>query len=239
MKFLTFLLLFCVSLTGQAQNVRTYIHPRAIQYAPIILEETDRYFQDNEYRGYFFALIEHESCISLTHSRCFSPTAELNTKRELGIGFSQITKAYNADGSIRFDTLEDLKRNYKQQLKDLSWGNIKQRPDLQIRAGVLLHKGNYDKLFSIPDQFQRYAMADSAYNGGLRDVKKARLTCGLSTNCNPNIWFEQVERYSPKSTKLLYGNRSAKDINLHHVRDVMLTRLPKYQAFVNSLPKID
>lgn len=239
MKLLAFLVFCLVSLLGQAQDVKTYIPPRAIEYAPVILEQERLYFPGITIPGYFFALFEHESCIHLKHSRCFSPTSELLTKREQGTGLTMITRAFNPDGSIRFDTLEDLKRNYKQQLKELSWGNIKQRADLQIRAGILLYKSNYDKLFTVEDEFQRYAMADSAYNGGYRDVNKGRMACGLAVGCDPDIWFDNTEQYIPKSTRPIYAGRSAKDINLHHVRDVMLTRLPKYQAMVAKLPQID
>lgn len=71
-------------------------------------------------------------------------------------------------------------------------------------------------------------MADSAYNGGIRDVIRSRTVCGLASGCDPNVWFNNVENYNVKSTKILYGKRSARDINNNHVRDVVITRAPKY-----------
>ena len=55
------------------------------------------------------AQVEKETCITLTHSKCWSPRAELKTSRENGIGFGQATRAYNADGSIRFDKISELR----------------------------------------------------------------------------------------------------------------------------------
>ena len=55
----------------------------------------------------------------------------------------QITRAYRADGSLRFDALEELRTRYKTELYELNWHNIYTRPDLQIRAGILKSKENY------------------------------------------------------------------------------------------------
>lgn len=132
--------------------------------------------------------------------------------------------------------MSDLVRNHNRYLKDLTWNNIIDRPDLQIRAIILLYKDNYNNvaLIKVP-VMQRLAMADSAYNGGIRDVIRSRTVCGLSINCDPNIWFNNVELYNVKSTRKLYGDRSARDINNHHVRDVLLIRTLKYlQAFKNN-----
>jgi hypothetical protein len=196
--------------------------------------EVNRILPNMKYPAYFGALAEHESCVSLTSSRCWSPTSELSTSRELGRGLFQLTKAYTADGKLRFDTLQEMKDKHKSELKELSWDNIKQRPDLQMRAMLLQTKGNLNSLIVVEDEWERLAMADAAYNGGLAGLKKERQACALAKGCDPQYWFNNIENKCLKSTKALYGQRSACDINRHHVRDILTTRYNKYIPYLGG-----
>lgn len=220
-----------LSLTAQAQrlSVHTYIPKQGIVIIPQVLQATNLYMPEFQTQEYFGALMEHESCITLTHKRCLNPTSKLSTARELGIGYGQITKAFRADGTIRFDTLANLRRAYPRELKDLTWETIESRGDLQIVAIVLLFRDACKRMTMIKDDFQRLAMCDAMYNGGPADLAKERRICGLTKGCDPQFWFDHVERYCQKSKKVLYGNRNACDINRHHVRDVLYTRMPKYE----------
>ena len=218
-----------------AQNVKTYIPERAFPLLPIVHTESKRLLPDLEYTYYFGALIEHESCIGLKHSRCWSPTSELKSKREQGVGLGQITRAYREDGSIRFDALTDLRKQYLSELRDLSWSTVKNRPDLQIRAVVLLTKNNLDSLRNVIGEVEKLKLADAAYNGGISGLQKERRACNLSKGCDPDIWDNNVERFCLKSKKPLYAGRSACDINRHHVKDVFYTRMPKYSTAFNEL----
>lgn len=179
------------------------------------------------------SLIELESCITLKHSRCWNPKSKLSTKRELGVGFGQITKAYKQDGSIRFDALKELRVKHRKELAELTWESIESRPDLQLRAVVLKSKDNYTyyKNDRVSNEVALH-FGDAAYNGGIGGLDKERRACNLSKTCNPNVWFENVENYCLKSKAVLYGNRSACDINRHHVKEVMLVRLNKYRKFL-------
>jgi len=228
-RYIMFLVLCLASTSVYSQLVATYIPTRAYDYLPVVKQEAIRLMPDLQQPHYFAALIEHESCISLKHSRCWSPTSQLSTSRELGIGLGQLTKAYRPDGSIRFDSLSEIRSRHLSELKELSWSTIKHRPDLQIRAIVLMIRNNYQYLGMIPDSTQRLKMSDAAYNGGLGGLNKERRACGLAKSCNPQIWDQHVERYCMKSKKVLYGNRSACDINRHHVKDVTEIRLTKYE----------
>ena len=147
---------------------------------------------------------------------------------------SQITRTFKSDGSIRFDVLSDLRKQNMQYLKDLSWQNIYQRPDLQIKALIIISNGNFKSLNKVSDVYQRLAMTDAAYNGGLGGLNKERTACGLAANCNPQLWFGNIEHYCLKSKKVLYGDRSACDINRYHVVDVLKNNMPKYQPYLNS-----
>lgn len=172
------------------------------------------------------SLIEHESCLSFKHSKCWNSYSRLKTSREEGAGLGQITRTFYDDGTIRFDSLTNLKRAYPLELKELSWSNVYQRPDLQIRAIVLMNRDEYNYFRSITNE--PLLFADSAYNGGRRDVVRSMTACKMSGKCNPKLWLNNTELYNVKSTAPLYG-RSAREINNHHVRDVMITRLPKYE----------
>lgn len=78
----------------------------------------------------------------------------------------------------------------------------------------------------------RLAFADAAYNGGMGGVQKERRACGLKTGCDPQQWFGHVEHVCLKSRRVLYGNRSACDINRHHVHDVINVRSVKYRGWL-------
>lgn len=230
MKYVGYIFLLCYSTVTYCHDVHTYIPDRANKYLPLLKDETETYFRNHPLPPYMAGLIEHESCITLKHKRCWSPASRLKTKREEGAGLGQLTRAYKKDGSLRFDTIERLKRRYK-YLKELSWSNVYKRPDLQIRAIVTLWQKNYTQLPNDIDALNKIAMADSAYNGGYRGMYRDRQLCKFKKGCNPKIWFNNVEKTCSKSKKVLYGNRSACDINRHHVRDVLQNRTPKYVRY--------
>lgn len=183
--------------------------------------------------SYLASLIEHESCISLKHSRCWNPKSRLKSAREEGAGLGQITRAFKPDGTIRFDALSDLKHKYPKELYDLNWQTVYDRPDLQIRALTLMMRDNYQQFDKyVLDKREAYAFADAAYNGGVGGVNHERRACKLTSWCDPNRWFDNVEKLCLKSKVALYGNRSACDINRHHVEDVIITRNLKYSQLV-------
>jgi hypothetical protein len=208
----------------------TDVPPQALLYFPVIKQEQEQYFPELPKPAYFPALIEHESCISLKHKRCWNPASQLKSAREEGAGLGQITRTYNKDGSLRFDLIKELRNQYKNDLKEMSWSTIYQRPDLQIRSMILLSRSNYRALSTITDSMERLHFTDLAYNAGLGRVYKDRRLCGLRKNCESHKWFGHVELTCTASHKAIYGNRSACDISRHHVYDVIKVNLPKYQA---------
>jgi len=236
-----FLLLIFTGIT-YANSIDTYIPKNFYYHKGNLTAVIDKYldrlqspvFTRYNWYPYFSALIEHESCITLTNSRCWSSRSELNTKwpngkqREQGIGFGQITRAYTESGVIRLDVLNDLKRKYPSELNGLTWENIKDKPQLQMRAILLLWSDNFNRLPRHISDLDKVAMADSAYNGGYGYILKDRKTCGLKANCDPDLWFNNVETINNRGNKVLYGNRTANMINRHHVRDVILERMGKY-----------
>lgn len=224
-----FILLSLMLFAGGVKAQTNYIPPQAYAFQSTIKKEIEDHWKDIPNYNYVPALIEHESCITLKHKRCWNSTSRLKTSREEGAGLGQITRAWRTDGSLRFDSLNDLKTRYKNELKEAKWETIYNRPDIQIRMIMLMSRDNYRRLFDVEDEFQRLAMADAAYNGGLGGLQKGRRVCGYTKGCDPFKWFAHVERIVVKSTKVLYGDRSADDINKHHVKDVLKIRMPKYE----------
>lgn len=215
----------------RAQDVRTYIPPAAEQFRPVLATEYRAHWPDHPRPALLPALIEHESCLSLKHSRCWNPKSHLKSAREEGAGLGQLTRAWHQDGRLRFDALAEMREQHP-ALREIDWSNVYNRPDLQLRAVVLKSRSDYLRLGVVSDPMIRLAFADAAYNGGLGGVQKERRACGLKTGCDPQRWFGHVELTCLKSRKPLYGNRSACDINRHHVHDVLHVRSPKYENWL-------
>lgn len=232
MKLLIMAVFFFICNFSYGQNVKTYIPLAAFEYLPIVKKEADRIMPNSPSVAYFGALIEQESCISLKHKRCWRPQSELRTSRELGIGLGMITQAYRDDGSVRFDSLQEMRDKHRAELKELSWLTVKERPDLQIRAIMLMTRDNYTRLYMVKDPMARLAMTDAAYNGGYGGLSKERTACGLAKNCDPQYWFNHIEKFCLKGHRVLYGNRTACDINREHVHSALIVRLPKYENYM-------
>lgn len=219
---------FWVLFTGTVVFAEDYIPPQAYALKVPVKTEIERTLPELPEYNYVMGLFEQESCISLKHSKCLNSHSKLSTKRELGIGLGQITKAFNADGSIRFDKLAEMKAANKEALKEADWSTIESRPDLQIRIVMLMLRDDYRRLPSNLTAENKLAFIDSSYNGGFTGLGKDRRACGLSSKCDPKVWFGNVENYCMKSKKKIYGQRSACDINRDHVKQVMTVRMPKY-----------
>lgn len=221
-----------LGLFGSAARADT-IPPRAHALLPQVAVAINQHWPGIPMREYVPGLIEHESCITLTHSRCWSPTSRLKTAREEGAGLGQLTRAWHPDGRLRFDALSEM-RDAHPALAGLDWATIYQRPDLQIAALILKVRADYQALRDVADPGQRLAMADAAYNGGRAGLQRERRACQLSAGCDPGQWWGHVEAHCLKSRQPLYAGRSACDINRHHVRDVVTVKAPKYRGLVDG-----
>ena len=194
-------------------------------YGPVLKAEQRQFWPDHPDPAALAALVEQESCVSLKSPKCWNPGARLKTDREEGAGMGQITRAYRADGSVRFDALAGLRDQYGQELGALSWDSVYQRPDLQLRALVLMSRDAARPFRGAPGWLH---FGDAGYNGGVAGVQKERRACKLSPGCDPGQWFGHVAAHCLKSRQPLYGSRSACDINREHVHNVFLVRRAKY-----------
>lgn len=198
-------------------------------YGATLRAEQRQFWPDHPDPAALAALVEQESCVSLKSPKCWNPGARLKTDREEGAGMGQITRAFRADGSVRFDALADLRSQYDAELGALSWGNVYQRPDLQLRALVLMSR-DAARPFRASAAWLHFG--DAGYNGGVAGVQKERRACKLAGGCDPGKWFGNVEAHCLKSRQPLYGGRSACDINREHVRGVFLVRRAKYVGVI-------
>jgi len=242
-------LLLSINLYSRCDS-KTYIPKRAIENVDTLYMEVDETMSDlNEYipSYYFPALIEHESCVQLCGTgywarRCWNPISRLKTywdkskkiNREEGAGLFQLTRAWRKNGTLRLDSIGALKRKYPKELSELNWNNVYKRPDLQMKAGLLLWKANYKMLPKDIDSYNKMLMTDSIYNGGYKYFNRERKECGLRKDCNDKIWLNNIENINKRGNRILYGKRTAYMINRHHVRDV-IKRMPKYKKNYNAI----
>jgi hypothetical protein len=197
----------------------------AVKYLPVLKAEQQRLWPEHPRPALLASLVEEESCITLRARGCWNPGAQLKTAREEGAGVGQITRAYRADGSVRFDALAGLRDQYSAELGGLTWSTVYQRPDLQFRALVLMSRDSARQFRAAPAALE---FGDAGYNGGPAGVQRERRACALVKGCDPGLWFGNVELHCLKSREPLYGTRSACDINREHVRNVFLIRPAKY-----------
>lgn len=197
------------------------VPPPAQALAPLVVDEIEQHWPTVPRRSYVGALIEKETCITKTHSFCWSTTARLRTSREEGAGLGQFTRAWRPDGTLRFDALRDVRALDPQALRELSWDNVYTRADLGVRAILVKLRDCHSRFerLGVDDAMARLAFCDAAYNGGQGGVQQDRKLCALTAGCDPSQWFGHVEHHSAKSRERWQGyGASAYDINRTHVR---------------------
>jgi len=242
---LIYIILLFISVTSLEAKYKyskyTYIPENAYEHLDTIRDEAIRLVPEmTHYYYYFPALIEHESCICIAPKRrcrrCFNAKSRLYSPREEGAGLTQITRTYHTFHGrrtrLRWDNLTRMKRKYPNELYELSWKNVYDRPDLQIRVGILLWKSNFDKLPKSINLDNRIKFADGMFNGGWGGIWKRRQVCKLKAGCNPNIWKDNVELICRRH-KVIYGRRVC-DIITHHVNDTQ-ARMPKYKRYYKDI----
>ena len=200
-----------------------------VKYGPVLQAQQRAYWPNHPNPALLAALVEQESCTSLKSPKCWNPASQLKSAREEGAGLGQLTRAYRKDGTLRFDALSDMRNQYGKELGELTWGNVYTRPDLQLRALVLLSRDAARQFRTAPAML---AFGDAAYNGGAGGVQSERRACALTRGCDSGQWFGHVEAHCLKSRQPLYGGRNACDINREHVHNVLLVRWHKYAGLV-------
>jgi hypothetical protein len=202
--------------------------PRSIPLIPVLIEEQKKVYPNHPNPFYLAGQIEQETCISLKHSKCWNPRAELKTSREYGFGLSQITI------TNKFNNFEEAKK-WDKSISDWQWDD-RYNPVYQIRALLAYMRNLNVRINGVPNAHERYAMTLSAYNGGLGGLNKDRVLCKSTPQCDQSKWFGNVEHTSLKAKKPVHGyKQSFFEINREYVTNVMYIRSTKYKKYMESL----
>ena len=176
--------------------------------------------------------VEQETCPALKSKKCWNPKTELKTSRENGIGLGQLTIAYNADGTERFNGFKEV-RQYK-ELKDWAWED-RYNPEMQIRGIIIKDRIAYNMIkWSVINEYEKLAMTYAAYNGGvgglLSDRKLTQMNNGDTTK-----WFGGIELYSKKS-KIPHPEYKVSffDINRSYPKNILTIRMMKYKPWMEK-----
>jgi hypothetical protein len=226
------LVLLTVVLSGAAaQDVRSYVPEGAREFAPVLALEQRKAWPRMPEPWTLGGQVEQESCISLRHSKCWNPRAELKTHREYGFGFGQITIAYRADGSERFNKFQELRAGHE-ALSKWEW-SARYDPEFQLRAIVLMDLELWRRIPPAATVQDHTAFVLASYNGGVGSVLQDRRLCDNTAGCDPTRWFGHVAKHSLKSKvpQKAYGGKSWYAINREYVTNVLLLRRNKYRIF--------
>lgn len=223
-------LLLAASPAGAQSAAGLQLPERAKEYLPLLVDRQRAIWPDAPMPSFLGSQVEQETCISLRHSKCWNPRAELKTSRENGIGLGQFTRAYKADGSIRFDKISELAAQHA-SLRGWSW-ETRYDASYQLTAIVEMDKAIYSRVRGAATELDRLSFALSAYNGGEGGLLQDRRLCANTPRCDSTRWRGHVELYSLKSKvpKSGYG-QSFFHINREYVSNVIGLRRPKYEPY--------
>lgn len=213
---------------ASAQTVPANAH----QHLPTLKRAVQAYWPSMPRPEALAGQIEKESCITLTHSRCWSTTSRLKSAREEGAGLAQITRTYRADGSVRFDALAEMKAAHPVALANLSWENVYRSPREQVAIVVLKNRDNWAVFRHMADDSSRLYATIKSYNRGVGGVLAEVKQCGRTPGCDPRRFVGHVGKVCTASRTPIYGTRSACDISLAYPFDVVDKRAPKYRPFM-------
>ena len=230
LRWLLCLLLSVIASCAGAPVYAQQVPERARLYLPVLVEQQRAIWPDAPMPSFLASQVEQESCITLRHSKCWNPNVQLKTSREWGRGLGQVTTAYRADGSVRFDKQEELRMQFP-SLRN--WTTDRwMEPRYQLTAIVEMDKSLYTRVRGAATATDRLSFALSGYNGGEGGVLQDRRLCSNTSGCDPSRWFGHVERTSLKSRVPHPGYRlSFYAINREYVSNVLVLRRPKYDQF--------
>lgn len=229
-KLAALVLLVLFSSTLWAQEVPSApkgIPQNFMYHKDTLIDAMRRKWPDNPYPSAIAGQIEQETCITLTHKKCWSRFAELKTSRERGAGLGQITTVFG-----KFDAMDEAKK-LDNELKDWSWEDT-YNAEMQMVALIAMMKRNYG-LFKSASELDRYAFALAAYNGGIGGVQSDQRICRNTKGCDDKLWFGNVEHTSLKSKVKLKGyGKSFFDINREYPLLILTKRRFKYKIFIDE-----
>lgn len=196
-------------------------------HKPILVKAIKTSWPDISMPSVIPSLVEQETCYSLTHSRCWSPNAKLQTDREYGFGLGQLTV------TNKFNAFEEVK-TLEPKLKGWKWEE-RFNPEFQLIAILAMLKRNFNIFKTSQIEYDRYAFSLAAYNGGVGGIQADQRICKNTPNCNQYLWFNNVEHTSlKKRTKVAGYGKSFFEINREYPKNILEVRRSKYKPFIDS-----
>lgn len=219
-----------LSIVVSASPLGAEVPQRAREHLPALVDAQKGIWPNAPTPQFLAGQIEQETCISLRHSKCWNPRAELKTSRENGVGLGQFTRAYRKDGSIRFDKISELAAAHA-SLRGWTWES-RFDAGYQLKAIVEMDKGIFQRQRGAATDTDRIAFSLSAYNGGESGLLMDRRLCANTPGCDQSRWTGNVERTCTKSNVPQPGYRlSFCAINREYPHNILEVRSPKYELF--------
>lgn len=192
------------------------------QLLPVLDSEIKTHWPDLVPKAYVASVIDQESNWKIN--------AQLKTSRELGCGLGQFTVAYDKNGNVRFDAIEEMKR-LDPSLADWNWRECS-KVQYQLRAAVIKLKVNERSCKALMKPGQDVKFCDSsAYNGGIGGINSRIRMCRMKGNCAPDIWIGNLrEQCAASKTKVQGYGESFCDINSKYPERVS-ARMYKFLPF--------
>ncbi|MCE5333770.1 MAG: hypothetical protein LLG06_04190 [Desulfobacteraceae bacterium] len=160
--------------------------------------------------------------------------AQLKTSREYGFGLGQITIAYNADGTERFNNFTSALR-VTMMAKTITWEK-RFDPKFQLTYSVLTDRSNFALVSSFFDDGEsRMAGMLVSYNAGPGRIVQRKAEAVRRGIRVPRTWFDGLENIHPRSEKkLIYGRPLYVAVN-EYPKLILHTRSPKYREAMTRL----
>ncbi len=208
---------------GMSAAFASALPGEAARLLPQLSLELNKFWPGLAPRAFVAAVIEQESG--------WKVRAQLRTSRELGCGLGQITRATHANGSVRFDALQESKR-LDPSLAGWNWRDCYQ-VSYQLRGAVLKLKANDQHCRTLmAGNLESLACAAAQYNGGAGSVAKRIHLCRAQPGCDPQRWFGHLEHQVAQSTRKASGYaESFAQINSRYPARVF-ARMPKYEGWL-------
>lgn len=163
---------------------------KAALLLPQLKEQIDMVWPDLPIRPFPAGIISQESN--------WNPMAKLKTSREFGCGLGQHTIAYNANGTVRFDAIAEM-RAIDPSLRGWKVTNCYDIP-YQLRATVLkLRINDRDCEATMDNPTESMKCSAAKYNGGAGSVAKRIRQCRATPGCDAGVWEDNLSRMCPQS----------------------------------------
>lgn len=191
---------------------------------PLLKQEINTYWPAIPIREFPAGVIDQESNWKIK--------ATLKTSREYGCGLGQFTRAYNANGSIRFDAVAETKLLDK-SLANWNFSNCYETT-YQLRAVVLkLKQLNRYCSTVMADDVNALKCDGAGYNGGAGSVAKRIRLCSARGDCDPSVWEGNLDQQCPQSNAKVAGyGESFCMINSKYPGRVF-SRMPKFKGHLD------